>query len=318
MVDPILSIIIISYNTSKITTDCIKSILQDKGLVFDLSKINNQNIIPTEIIVIDNNSKDDSVSQIKKIHSIKLIANKFNGGFGKANNQGLKIAKGKYILFLNSDTIILHSAISQSLNWLCSHPEVSTCTAQVLNKDKTIQASGGFFPNILNVLTWCFNLDDLPLVNKIIPPLHPHTPNFYTRDKFYLKDHQQDWVTGAFMLVRNSHLKTTHGFDENYFMYGEEVELSYRIKKNNPEFQTWYLIGPQIIHLGGASAQNRIDPIINEYRGILAFFKKHKSHFQYQLVKKLIKINALSRSVIYSLRGNKNTASLYLQTCSKI
>lgn len=308
MHDPVLSIIIISYNTSKITVDCLNSIFQDKGL----------KEIPYEIIVIDNDSKDDSVGQIKKIKEIKLIANKFNGGFGKANNQGLKIAKGKYILFLNSDTIILHSAISQTLNWLCSHPEVSVCTAQLLNKDKTIQASGGFFPNLSNVLTWCLNLDDLPLVNKIIPPLHPHTPTFYTRDKFYLKDHQQDWVTGAFMLVRSSHLKPTNGFDENYFMYGEEVELSYRIKKYNPEFQTWYLIGPQIIHLGGASAQNRIDPIINEYRGILAFFKKHKNQLQYKIVKRLIRFNAFSRGVIYSLRGNKNTASLYFQTCSKI
>jgi GT2 family glycosyltransferase len=324
MVNPTLSIIVLSYNTNQITIDCLKSIFKDKGLTFDLNKINNENLIPTEIIIIDNNSKDDSVPQIKKIKdttngkSIKLIENKFNGGFGKANNQGIKIAKGNYILLLNSDTIIIHSAISQSLNWLCSHPEASICTAQLLNKDKSIQASGGFFPNLANVTTWCLNLDDLPLINKIIKPIHPHTPNFYTHDKFYLKDHQQDWVTGAFMMIRNSHLKPTGGFDENYFMYGEEVELSYRIKKNNPKFQTWYLIGPQIVHLGGASAQSRIDPIVNEYLGIITFFKKHKSKRQYKLVKNLIKFNAFSRSIIYFIRGNKKTASLYFKACSKI
>lgn len=326
MINPVLSIIIISYNTSKITIDCLKSIFLDKGLTFDLNKINDKNLIPTEIIVIDNNSHDDSVYQIKKLFSslriknfeLKIIENKFNAGFGKANNQGLKIAKGNYILFLNSDTIILHSAISQSLNWLCSHPEASICTAQLLNQDKTIQASGGFFPNLGNIITWCLSLDDLPLVNKIIKPLHPHTPTFYTHDKFYLKDRQLDWVTGAFMLVRNSHLKPTFGFDENYFMYGEELELIYRIKKNNPQFQTWYLVGPQIIHLGGASAQNKVDPIFNEYLGILAFFKKHKSQWQYRIIKHLIKFNAISRSVIYSLRGNPKTASLYFQICSKI
>jgi len=316
MINPVLSIIIISYNTSKITIDCLKSIFQDKGL----------KEIPFEIIVVDNDSKDDSLKKIKEFKNsleignwkLEIIANKFNGGFGKANNQGFKIAKGNYVLLLNSDTLILHSAISQSLNWLSSHPEASVCTAQLLNKDKTIQASGGFFPNLLNIITWCLNLDDLPLVNTIIKPIHPHTPNFYTHDKFYLKDHQQDWVTGAFMMIRNSHLKPTGGFDENYFMYGEEVELSYRIKKNNPKFQTWYLIGPQIIHLGGASAQNRIDPILNEYLGILTFFKKHKSKWQYKIVKHLIKLNALSRSVIYFIRGNKITTSLYLQICSKI
>jgi len=316
MTNPVLSIIILSYNTSQITINCLKSIFQDKGL----------KEIPYEIIIIDNDSKDDSLKKIKEFKSsleignwkLEIIANKFNRGFGKANNQGLKIAKGNYILLLNSDTLILHSAISQSLNWLCSHPEVSVCTAQLLNKDKTIQASGGFFPNLSNVLTWCLNLDDLPLVNKIIKPFHPHTPTFYTHDKFYLKDHQQDWVTGAFMLIRSSHLKSTNGFDENYFMYGEEVELSYRIKKNNPQFQTWYLIGPQIIHLGGASAQNRIDPLLNEYKGILSFFKKHKNSLQYKICEYLIKVNAFSRGVIYSIRGNKNTASLYFQICSKI
>jgi len=326
MINPILSIIIISYNTSQLTIDCLKSILKDKGLTFDLTKINNKNLVPTEIIIVDNNSQDDSVTQIKKLKKslaikkwkLEIIENKFNAGFGKANNQGIKIAKGNYILLLNSDTIILHSAISQSLDWLCSHPEASVCTAQLLNKDKTIQASGGFFPNLLNITSWCLNLDDLPFINKIIKPLHPHTPDFYTHDNFYLTDHKQDWVTGAFMMIRNSHLKTVNGFDENYFMYGEEVELSYRLKQQYPSSQTWYLIGPQIIHLGGASAKNKIDPILNEYLGILTFFKKHKKHWQYQIARQLIKFNALSRSVIYSIRGNSKTASIYLQSCSKI
>jgi len=299
---PILSIIIISYNTSQLTLNCIKSIFQDKGL----------KEIPFEIIVIDNNSLDDSLSQLQKLgKKIILIQNKSNAGFGKANNQGLKIAQGNYILFLNSDTIILHSAISQSLDWLCSHPETSTCTAQLLNQDKTIQASGGFFPNLLNVFTWCFNLDDLPLINNLIKPLHPHTPTFYTHDKFYLKDHPQDWVTGAFMLTRKSLLEKIGGFDENYFMYGEEVELSYRIKKTTSNNQVWYLIGPQIIHIGGASAKNRLDPILNEYRGILSFFQKHKPKWQYQPTKLLLKINAFLRAVIH-------LSPIYLQACSKI
>jgi len=324
MIDPLLSIIIVSYNTSQITIDCLKSIFSDKGLTFNLDKIDNVQLTPTEIIIIDNNSHDDSVSKIEeliktnpKAKNIKLIKNKDNSGFGKANNQGLKIAKGNYILLLNSDTLILHSAISQSLDWLASHPEASVCTAQLLNKDKTIQASGGYFPSLSNVFAWCFNIDDLPFLNKISKPIHPHTPNFYTHDKFYLKDHQQDWVTGAFMLIRKSHLDKTNGFDESYFMYGEEVELSYRIKKFFPKFQTWYLIGPQIIHLGGASAVSKVDPIFNEYQGIIAFFKKHKPTWQTNIVKFLIKINAFNRAVIYSILGQRQRASIYLQICSK-
>lgn len=300
--NPILSIIIVSYNTSQLTLNCLKSIWQDKGL----------KNIPFEIIIIDNNSSDDSIEKLKKLSKkITLIANKDNNGFGKANNQGLKIAKGSYILFLNSDTLILHSAISQSLDWLSSHPEASTCTAQLLNKNKTIQASGGFFPNLANVFTWSISLDDLPLVNRIIKPLHPHTPHFYTQDRFYLHDHQQDWVTGAFLLTRKPLLNKIKGFDENYFMYGEELELAYRLKQITSNNKVQYLIGPQIIHLGGASAINKIDPIVNEYKGILSFFKKHKPKYQYQIIRILLKINAFTRAVIHF-------SPLYLKACSKI
>ncbi len=306
---PILSIIIISYNTADITIDCLNSIIKDKGL----------HQIPFEIIIIDNNSHDDSLKKIIKFQNslklkncqFKIIKNNFNGGFGKANNQGLKIARGNYVLFLNSDTIILHSAISQALDWLCSHPEASSCTAQLLNRDKTIQASGGFFPNLANVITWSLSLDDLPLVNKIIKPLHPHTPCFYTKDKFFLTDHQQDWVTGAFSLNRKPLLDKVGGFDETYFMYGEEVELAYRISQSTPNNQVWYLVGPQIIHLGGASATSRLDPILNEYHGILSFFKKHRPVWQYPIAKFMLKINALTRSLIHF-------SPLYLQACSKI
>ena len=310
MTNPILSIIIVSYNTADLTLNCLKSIIQDKGLAQ----------IDYEIIVVDNNSSDDSLTKInqfktdiktKKNISLKLIINKTNHGFGKANNQGLKIASGNYILFLNSDTLILHSAISQSLDWLCSHPESSICTAQLLNHDKTIQASGGFFPNLANIFTWCLSLDDLPLVNKIIKPIHPHTPQFYTKDKFYLSDHRQDWVTGAFFLTRKPLLDKVNGFDENYFMYGEELELAYRIHQITPNNQVWYLIGPQIIHFGRASAVKKLDPILNEYKGFLSFFKKHKPKWQYPLVKVLLKINALIRSIIHF-------SPVYLQACSKI
>jgi GT2 family glycosyltransferase len=307
--NPLVSIIIVSYNTADITIDCLKSILHDKGL----------KQTPFEIIIVDNNSHDDSIVKIKKFKEnlkqkdcqLTLISNKDNAGFGKANNQGLKIAKGNYILFLNSDTIILHSAISQSLDWLSSHPEASICTAQLLNKDKTIQASGGFFPTLANIFTWCLSLDDLPLINKIIKPIHPHTPTFYTHDNFYLKDHQQDWITGAFMLTRKSILDKIKGFDENYFMYGEELELSYRISLNTKQNQVWYLIGPQIIHLGGASAVNRMDPILNEFRGFVSFFKKHRPLWQVPIVRFLLKINALIRFII-------RRSPMYLEICSKI
>ncbi len=321
MISPLLSIIIISYNTQDITLNCLNSILKDKGLDFSHQK---NSLTPAEIIIIDNNSTDDSPQAFKDFFQKKgithyhLISNSQNLGFGAANNQGLKISQGNYVLFLNSDTLILHSAISQSLDWLSSHPEAGTCTAQLLNSNKTIQPSGGFFPNLTNVFTWCTGFDDLPFINQIIPPLHPHSPDFYTHDNFYLKDHPQDWVTGAFMLTRKSILDKIDGFDEKYFMYGEELELSFRLKQKFPQYQTWYLVGPQIIHLGGASAVSKIDPILNEYRGIISFFKKHQPSWQLKFITFSLKSNAYLRSIIYKIIGRSQTANLYQQACSKI
>lgn len=308
-INPLLSIIITSYNTRELTLNCLKSIQKDKGLDFNLDKISNNEKIPTEIIVIDNNSSDDSIVELKKLKTINLITNSTNLGFAKANNQGIKIARGNYLLLLNSDTLILHSAISQSLNWLSTHPEAHLCTAQLLNKDLSIQASGGYFPSLLNTLAWSFGLDDLPFFNLLVKPFHPHPPHFYTHENFFKKDHPQDWVTGAFMLLRRSVVDLTGGFDESFFMYGEEVEWAYRMHLALPQSQSWYLVGPQIIHLGAASAKQKSDPLLREYQGVISFFQKHRPNWQLPLLKFFLKINAALRSLI-------NPS--YTNLCSKI
>ena len=246
MPKPILSIIVLSYNTAAITVNCLKSILKDKGL----------KSLAYEIIVIDNASTDDSISKINSldIKNLTQVVNKKNLGFAQGNNQAAKLAQGNYLLFLNSDTIILHSSISQTLDWLASHPESSACTGQLLNPDHSLQPTGGYFPNLLNTLAWYLHLDDLPGFNQLILPLHPHPPQFYTRDRFYLFNRQLDSITAAFFLIRRSHFQALNGFSRHYFMYGEEVELCYRLKARFPQTQIWYLIGPQIIHLANASS----------------------------------------------------------------
>jgi GT2 family glycosyltransferase len=290
MTSPILSIIIVNWNTADITVDCIKSIFADKGL----------RDTPYEIILVDNASTDDSVAKVKKLKGpIKIIVNKENVGFGRANNQGIKESKGNYLLLLNTDTIVLHSAISQSLDWLSSHPEAYGCTAQLLNKDKTIQPSGGYFPTILNIASLLLHLDDLPLVNHLIPPYHPHSPDFYTHDTYYLKDHTQDWVTGAFMLIRREMLLKVGGFNSDFFMYGEEMEMCYRIHQLYPQLQLWYLIGPQIIHLGGASSTSKQIIYDREYDGIEAFFRMHRPKWQQKVLKKLISANRFLQLHLY-------------------
>jgi GT2 family glycosyltransferase len=117
--------------------------------------------------------------------------------------------------------------------------------------------------------------------------------------------------------MRRPIFDSVHGFDENYFMYGEECEMLYRIHLKYPQYQTWYLVGPQIIHLGNASASNKIDPLIKEYEGVVSFFSKHKPSWQTGIIKKFIKINALSHQFLYFLTGNSSKKLLYQQICSK-
>jgi len=294
MIQPLLSIIIVNYNTADITLNCLKSIKTDVGLTLNLSTTPENRLIPTEIIVVDNNSTDDSINLIKKSKvPLTLIENKSNSGFGKANNQASKIAKGNYLLLLNSDTVILHSAISQTLDWLSSHPESWGCTAQLLNSDKTIQPSGGYFPNLSNIFTWALHLDDLPLINSFIPPIHPHSPTFYTKEKLYTRDHSQDWITGAYMLIRQEIYSAVKGFDPNYFMYGEEMEMCARIHRQFPTMSCNYLVGPQIIHLGGASTKSKQKVLQRERDGMYSFFQRHHPSWQLPIVKVLLAINQI-------------------------
>ncbi len=324
---PLISIIVVSYNTQKITINCLESIIKDKGLDFTKTKNSKTEIkIPAELIVVDNNSPDNSVRQIRQFalkhhlskNNFHFIVNQSNLGYGQANNQAINIAKGGYILLLNSDTVILHSAISQSLFWLSNHPEAVICTAQLLNPDRTIQPSGGYFPTILNILSWSLCLDDLPILNRFILPFHPHPPNFFLQSSLYTKDHPQDWVTGAFLLSRAEALHSVNGFSSDFFMYGEELEMTFRIKKLFPSLQVWYLIGPQIIHYGQASSPTKTAPIYNEYLGIVRFFQKHRPSWQRPCIKILLKVNCLTRVVLYYILNQKNTSLIYQQIWSKI
>ncbi len=319
-IEPTLSIIIISYNTKGLLKGCLTSIFSnDKFLDFSLA-IKKSEKIPTEIIVVDNNSQDESVAYLKKLEKnkkIKLILNKENLGFAKANNQGMKLAKGNYYLLLNSDTLILNCAISQTLLWLASHEEAGAATCQLLNKDKTIQPSGGFFPNLTRVFCWSFFLDDLPLFNKLVKPIHPHADTFYTKDSWYNQIREQDWITGAFFMIKKAAAQDSGYFDENFFMYAEELEWCYRLKQKG--WKIYYLNNPAIIHLGGGSAKTPEGAIINEYLGLERFFQLHKPKWQFPLIKLLFKTNALARWLVFGIiGGSQEKKDVYQKALKKI
>lgn len=291
-----LSIITISFNTREILTDCINSVIKNtKGISY-------------EILVVDNDSKDGSVERIKELEKkypkVKLIDAKANLGFGKANNLAAKVAKGEYLLLLNSDTLVFDNAIAESLESLKKNPQAGVFSCKLFNADKTIQASGGYFPNLGNVFAWQFFIDDLPLIGKTIKSFHPKIGS-------YNGNREMDWITGAFMLIPKKVYDEVGGFDENIFMYTEEMELCYRLRKQG--YKTLYHNSPAIIHLGGASSGS-VFALTSEVKYMLYFWKKHKQTWQLPLIKFFFFTGSLLRLLIFGIiKGDEKARQAYSQ-----
>lgn len=294
MSDIQLSVITISYNTKKITLDCLDSIVKyTKGIKY-------------EVIVVDNGSKDGSVEALREYSSkhpqIVFVDAKENLGFGRGNNLGAEKAKGEYLLFLNSDTLVFDDALKVSVDNIRKHPKAGAYSCRLLNADRSLQQSGGHFPTFLNVLAWQFFIDDLPILGDLIPSFHPSK-------KQYEKDQKMDWVTGAFMMVPKKIFDAVGGFDKNIFMYTEEMELSYRMAKLG--YTTVYENKPAIIHLGGASGGSFL-AITSEIKNMIYFWKKHMPAWQLPFIKFAFFTGSLLRLLIFGIiKGDEKARRAY-------
>lgn len=219
-----LSVIIVSYNTKDMTMQCIGKLQS----AFSAGKLKN------EIIIVDNNSQDGSPEAFKKLsqtHSnIKVIYNTGNSGFGKANNQGMALAEGRYILYLNSDVYVPEEPFLDALiEQLDTHTLVGALTVRVqLATGALDPASHRGFPTVWRSFCYYMGLEKLtaniPVLNRIFGGYHLTYLPLSTR-------HEIDTPTGAFFLARKDILDTLNGFDEDFFMYGEDIDLSFRIKR---------------------------------------------------------------------------------------
>jgi len=291
-----LSIIIPSYNTKTIILDCLDSIIKHTK---DLNY---------EIIIVENGSKDGSLEAIasySKTHKqVTLIDAKENLGFGRANNLGVASAKGEYLLFLNSDTIIFDDALKVSVENIRKHPKVGVYSCRLLNADRSVQQSGGHFPTFFNVFAWQFFIDDLPLVGNLIPSFHPQKSQ-------YDKDQKMDWVTGAFMIIPKKIFEEVGGFDKNIFMYTEEMELSYRIEKLG--YTALFQNKPAIIHLGGASSGSVL-ALSSEVQNMIYFWKKHMPGWQLPFIKFAFISGSLLRLLIFGIiKGDEKSRRAYVK-----
>jgi len=286
-----LSIIIVSYNTSTLLIQNLKSVISS----VELSKLNDQ----VEVIVVDNASRDDSVLKVKKlVPQVRLIQNKDNVGFAKANNAGILISRGKLILLINSDTKVEKDTFLNLIAEANGENNVGAIGSMLLNRNGSIQPSTGYFPNLIKVFFWMSFIDDIPILSRFIKPYH------IEESRFYLKRHYVDWVSGACMLVSRDVIEKVGKLDEKIFMYGEEVEWCYRIKKAG--FSVFYTPSCQIYHFKGKSAHNRYQPgIIEEFTTLLYFYLKHKPRWQFPILKFFLIYGALLRLILFGIIANR-------------
>jgi hypothetical protein len=293
-----VSIVIVSFNTSRLLDECIASIKQETRC-------------PHEIIVVDNASTDDSCRMMEeKYPEVRLIENSENAGFARANSQGFAAAGGRYFFMLNSDTLILDGAIDKLIDFMDRHPDVGICGPRNAGRDGKLQYSCDHFPSIWNSFCSYSNL-----ANR-----YPAVPLF-RRSRMQYWDYSEtrdvEKIMGCSLLIRAELYKRLGGLDDNYFMYFEETDLCFRAIKSGCRIV--YVPTASIIHYGGESSKTEsgqavIDKTVYSY--FLAsqyyFYRKNYGYFPMLAMRCLDFGYGLALIVKNAFRSDKDSKKLRL------
>ena len=254
-----LSVVIVNYNVSHYLLQCVDSLSHAlRGT-------------DSEVIVVDNHSRDNSVTLLRQYHpEVRIVENLHNLGFAKANNIAIRQSRGEYVLLLNPDTIVSESVVKGVISFLDSHPEAGSAGVRMLNADGTVAPESR--RGVPTPMTAFYKLSGLC-------GMFPNSRRF---GRYYLghlpwdSPQQIEVVSGAFCMLRTSVLKKVGLLDEDYFMYGEDIDLSYRILKSGAT--NWY-VPETILHYKGESTHKSSFRYVHVfYQAMHIFFRKHFSH----------------------------------------
>lgn len=277
-----VSIVVVSWNTCGLLRECLRSVCEQTLT----GKI--------EVIVIDNASDDDSVSMVKReFPQVVLIENSENRGYAAGVNQGIAVAKGRYVLVLNSDTIICDNATEKTMRFADKHPEAAVIGCQVWEDSDTIQMTCFRFPSVINLFLSAFGLTKVFKYNRV---LGREWMLWWDRKS----ERQVDVVSGSFMLVRREAIEQVGGMDEDYFLYYEETDWCYRFAKAGWEMRFWP--GAKIIHCHGgrnSSKQEAAKMFVQMQKSCLIFFNKHHSIVSYVSARLILTISLAFRFCLW-------------------
>ncbi len=281
-----LSIITINFKKPELTIACLTSLYSSYTQQFE------KNLF--EFLIVDNNSEDSSVEILekeikkKKYKNVTVLSNEKNSGFGGGNNFGAIHAKGDTLLFLNNDTVV-GKGVGNMLTFLLDNPHIGVLGGILKNTNGTSQHSFDTFYSLPRVLLLLLGMQRFQFQNVVRPQ-------------------RVDWVKGACLMIGKDLFTSIGRFDEEIFMYTEDMELCYRASKIGKD--VW--VFPDIdIHHRDQGSSNRTFAIVNIYKGILYFYKKHRSLLEYSLVKLLLQSKAQILILLGKLIKNDYLTSTY-------
>ena len=280
-----ISVIIVNYNTKDLTIQCLNSVFRQKS-------------VKVEVIVVDNSSSDDSVSAIKKLYPhILLLENKKNLGFARANNQAIERSQGKFVLLLNSDTVLPEDdALFKMFQFLLNNPRVGIAGGKILKQGGT--------------LDWpCKRSFQTPPIffyrSLKLDKFFPHSKRFGKYHLTYLNEdeqHEVDAITGAFFMIRRETIQEIGLLDENLFMYSEDMDWCYRAKEHG--WKVYYYPEVKVLHYKSESSKKKSYQMIYWwYYSTWYVYKKHTAQ-KYNFLINYLVLLGFSFMYVLSMLGN--------------
>lgn len=292
-----LTVVIVNYRVKYFLEQTLRSVMEATQDV------------EAEVIVIDNASGDDSIAfSRERFPQVTFIENKDNVGFARANNQGIRMARGKYTLILNPDTIITAHCIKACIEHMEQHDDCGSIGIRMVDGNGVfLPESKRSFPTPWVAFCKTFGLSKL----------FPRSPLFAKYHLRYLSDreaHEVDILSGAYMLCRTSVLQGIGGLDEDFFMYGEDIDLSYRITQAG--YKNWFLPVEMIHYKGESTKKDSMRYVKVFYEAMLIFYRKHFPRYSavmYPIIKAGVLVrasmSALKRLLVTPFKSKENRGS---------
>ena len=281
-----VSIVIVNWNTRELLLQCLESIVRETRTA------------SYNVWVVDNASQDGSAAAVElRYPQVTLIKNETNRGFAAANNQALKLARARYCLLLNPDTVVLERAIDQAIVYADRHPECAVVGCQVLEDERTIQRTCFAFPTATGILAEVTGLSGLFARSPLIG-----AGGFGRWDR--RSEREVDVVSGMFMLVRREAIDGVGLMDEDYFVYAEEADWCFRFWASG--WKCIFTPEARIIHRDGggkSTAQTSVKMFVQMQKSLLLFQRKHMGAASWLVVKTTFLVSALARASLWRVKA---------------